>query len=69
MIVNNFTKIYKTNKHLSPQAMEHQKDHNIGNPGPSLGQVQTCGMLYLLIGGTKPPPLISSQIGHESLSI
>jgi hypothetical protein len=49
--------------------MEHQKDHNIGNPGPSLGQVQTCGMLYLLIGGTKPPPLISSQIGHESLSI
>ena len=28
----------KMNNHLSPQAIEHNKDHDIfGNPGPGLG--------------------------------
>ena len=29
MMVNNYTKIKKTNNQLSPQIIKHSKDHNI----------------------------------------
>jgi ribosomal protein L18 len=41
-MVNNSNNINKTNNHISPQIIEHKKDHDIiyvdGNPGSGLGQ-------------------------------
>jgi len=44
MVINS-TNINKTNNHISPQIIEHKKDHNIWlfNPVPGLGQVEKCG--------------------------
>ena len=41
-MVNNFTNIYNTNNHLSPQLTEHEKDttYDTENPGSGLGQAQ-----------------------------
>ena len=44
-MVNNFININKKNNDLSPQLIEHKKDHmtnDVGKPDPDLGQVQKC---------------------------
>jgi hypothetical protein len=44
VMVNNSTNINKMNNKLSPQTIEYKKTmtYDIGNPGPVLGQTQTC---------------------------
>jgi hypothetical protein len=48
LIINNSTNISKTNNHRSPLLTEHTKKwgtmtYDVENPGPGLGQTQTCG--------------------------
>lgn len=38
VMVNNFTYINNTDNHLSPELIKHEKDHDIGRPGPGMGQ-------------------------------
>jgi len=47
-MVNNFTNIKEMNNHLSPQMIEHIKDHDVGNPGPGFGLEQKCGRVELV---------------------
>ena len=44
-MVNNYTNINKSKNNLSPQMIEHIKDHDIWrwNLGPGLGQARKCG--------------------------
>ena len=42
-MVNNSSNIIKTNNHLSPQLIEHEKKtmtSDIGNPGPGMGDAK-----------------------------
>jgi len=57
-MINNSTKIIKTNIHLSRQTIEHKKEHDsIGNPDPCWGQAQKCGWVKPDNGIATLPPL------------
>ena len=60
MMVNNNTYTNKTNNHLSPKIIEHEKDddtpvYNVGNPDSSLGPSHKYG-------GVKPINGISNLL-------
>ena len=52
-MVNNSTYINKTNNHLPPQTIDHQKKpmtFGVRNPGICLGRAQKCGRDNQLMG-------------------
>ena len=67
---NKSTNINKANAYLSPQIIEHKRDHTyyVGNPGPESLQIQQ-------IGGIKPVnlvialPLTVKMLTHSKNSI
>jgi hypothetical protein len=53
VMVNNSTYINKTNNHLPPQTIDHQKKpmtFGVRNPGICLGRAQKCGRDNQLMG-------------------
>ena len=63
-MVNNSTNtnLNQTNNDLSSQLIEHNKrpEMVLRNPGPGLGQAQTCGGVKLVIIGSQPLPLLTT---------
>ena len=52
-----FSKMNKTNNHLSPSLTEYKKImiYGVGNVGPDLSQAQTCGGVKPVNGIPTPP--------------
>jgi hypothetical protein len=45
------------------------KTHSVGNPGPGLGQAQTCGGLYKLVNGISNTDIRNNKRPHVIVDI